>query len=138
MNDRKTPSSVNTQRLDSFMKGEAMTALTGDDGAHVLSMLELAKPRFAPRGLWTIGALSIRDLKPSGRQELKRAFSLFKREQGEQVIVITAKDHVANLFKSVAEETKLSISIADSIPEATRLGNEFRQARAKKEREKNG
>jgi hypothetical protein len=54
------------------------------------------------------------------------------------VIVITAKDHVAALFKSVAEETKLTIAIADSIPEATRLGNEFRQAYAKREREKNG
>ncbi|HVM90634.1 MAG TPA: hypothetical protein VMU11_01930 [Verrucomicrobiae bacterium] len=132
MSAPKTPSGVNTQRLDSFMKGEAMTALSGGEARHVTTMLELARPRFAPNGMWTIGALSVRHIDAAGRQELKRAFSEFRREGGVRVIVITANEHVKHVFTNVIEELHLAHDIVETIADATQTANRYRTPGAKR------
>jgi hypothetical protein len=80
-------------------------------------MLEQARPRFGPNGVWTIGAAHTPSIGESGRSSLLHVLNEFKKTGGYLVILIAAEtqEQVRTAFDVATKTVGLQlVMVADS------------------------
>lgn len=136
---RKTLSGILHASTD-ILRGEAISMPLPEhvDVRDIEHMLDVARPRFGPHGMWTISATRVESLTPAALAHLREAFKAFRIAGGETLLVWSVNPASTQAFVSAAKTAGLAINIVKTNEELNRIAKTLREDRERRLRERSG
>lgn len=120
--DPKTPpprerSTTTSGLMDVALKGQPMGRLPSIvDKLQVEELLNLCRPRFAPKAVWLIIALLTEEINENGKRALKDGFHEFSMAGGEKLVIVAKNILVVDMLKLLARRVGiLDVEVVETL-----------------------